>query len=117
MRRKEELTSVCDNQKWYNKLLNKSLKIVQETEEKQKYHTLVQTKSEICGRGKKTAQSSGKRESGSSFGEYSLSNTMKNTERSVKSWTLPSGGVSKMTDGTQQSAVTKSTGVHRTPEP
>lgn len=54
MRRKEELTFVCDNQKWYNKLLNKSLKIVQETEEKQKYHTLVQTKSEICGRGKKT---------------------------------------------------------------
>lgn len=69
------------------------------------------------GEKKKTAQSSGKREQGSSFEEYSLSHAMKSTERSVKSWNLPSGGVSKMIDGTQQLAVTKSTGVHRTPDP
>lgn len=65
MRKKEELAFVCDNQKWYNTLLIKSLKIVQETEVGQKYHMQAQTKREICEREKKkkkTAQSSGKRE-------------------------------------------------------
>lgn len=46
-----KLAFVCDNQKWYNKLLIKSLKVVQEPEEGQKYHTQVQTKREICGGG------------------------------------------------------------------
>lgn len=53
MRKKEELAFVCDNQKWYNTLLIKSLKIVQETEVGQKYHMQAQTKREICEREEK----------------------------------------------------------------
>lgn len=62
MRKRLESAFVCDNQKWYNKLLIKYLIIAQETEVGQKYHMQIQTKREICGSGKKTAQSSGKRE-------------------------------------------------------
>lgn len=60
MRKRLELAFVCDNQKWYNKLLIKYLITAQETEVGQKYHMQIQTKREICGGGKKRPRAEGR---------------------------------------------------------